>query len=59
MSEKILNSNDLDAWKKAAAKHSPGGDVIPFGFWPLALDRTGANGALAAVRSIAVSKEKM
>ena len=27
MSEKFLDSNGLDAWEKAAAKHSPGGDV--------------------------------
>ena len=27
MSEKFFDSKDLDAWGKAAAKHSPGGDV--------------------------------
>ena len=27
MSEKFLDSSSLDAWEKAAAKHSPGGDV--------------------------------
>ena len=27
MSEKFFDSNNLDAWEKAAAKHSPGGDV--------------------------------
>ena len=27
MSEKVFDSNNLDAWEKAAAKHSPGGDV--------------------------------
>ena len=27
MSEKFFDSNNLDAWEKSAAKHSPGGDV--------------------------------
>ena len=27
MSEKFFDSNNLDAWEKAAAKQSPGGDV--------------------------------
>ena len=27
MSEKFMDSNNLDAWEKAATKHSPGGDV--------------------------------
>jgi methylmalonyl-CoA mutase len=27
MSEKVFDSSNLDAWEKAAAKHSPGGDV--------------------------------
>ncbi len=27
MSEKFFDSNNLDAWKKSAAKHSPGGDA--------------------------------
>ena len=27
MSEKFFDSNNLDAWEKAAAKHSPAGDV--------------------------------
>ena len=27
MSEKVFDSNNLDAWEKSAAKHSPGGDV--------------------------------
>ena len=27
MSEKFFDSNNLDAWAKAAAKQSPGGDV--------------------------------
>jgi methylmalonyl-CoA mutase len=27
MSEKFLDSNNLDVWEKAAAKQSPGGDV--------------------------------
>ncbi|MDP3538385.1 MAG: methylmalonyl-CoA mutase [Azonexus sp.] len=27
MSEKFFDSNNMDAWEKAAAKHSPGGDV--------------------------------
>ena len=26
MSEKVFDSNNLDTWEKAAAKHSPGGD---------------------------------
>jgi methylmalonyl-CoA mutase len=27
MSEKVFDSKNMDAWEKAAAKHSPGGDV--------------------------------
>ena len=27
MSEKFFDSNNLDAWEKAAAKQSPGGDI--------------------------------
>ena len=27
MSEKVFDSRNMDAWEKAAAKHSPGGDV--------------------------------
>jgi len=27
MSEKVFDSNNLDAWEKAAAKHAPGGDT--------------------------------
>ena len=27
MSEKFFDSNNLDAWEKAAAKQSPGGDT--------------------------------